>query len=840
METISATLRGCFIGVLALSLRAAAGDPLDHVLFGNGPSETAHAYADSLCQSYVGDQNQTARKLLPQTPAGTILLAYPAGIYGGWMQVKMAVDPVAQNYFTIKLSGNENPKVDGGRLILVCEGKEVGMRWGDGEEVFVDASDNPLSIGSFVYRTAILPLKLTRGKTAVTLRIRSSGRFYAYGTTWVDSTYQRRQLYPTRGVYRAYTHTNPDFALPADDIQGAMPSYTTAPGRISDTALRTQVRARCNSHILSLLSGTNALIPYANNNYNDVEYLALSYSIPWTARYHSDSIVAKVQAALDSNCVRFVNDTTLANSGWGGLYGRLGYAVHLLYPQLSPSLSDSVDFGKGKRTRRDYWAWMIFRSREYGRFSKRSITNQVLEAEMSIYCANLGLRDLDSALAFPEDSAIIYLHEGLGVSEWRGNDLPRGGYDYWLGRGYTMMTAKGTSHEPGWVSQDCYGNLGPKILDIWRINGSKDTAILGRARDLEHIMAYFRYPSVDPSGYRAILAEGVICWRNEYIPGTVIYGNPWVAADTKDPKIVGYVEQMRSDGQLSAMIESNWGFIQESKSLRLPDALDSLSKWSGSATNPTTPGQPDYAVADEENGILAVKRGDERFFIALYRRAYEINRLARAHVVSPANQRIVEFREDDVRYTKSGKFVVRDTLVQGVTAGVPPDRPCLAFGGDTLDIPLLADGTLPDQNRRIASYYGAVFGDYVIGMNTTNNASYTMTLPQGFTGGTDLVSGRTLSAPVTVGPRSTVVFYFGGSNSSVLPSVARASLWQSGDRIVGVGGSGNLRLRDARGRLLREADPAAGRVEMRLDGIRCGIYFAQWGRSVLRVVVAGS
>jgi|GEM_PF-2318428 len=741
---------GCFFGILLRASVLSAGNaPLDTLIFGNSGSEAAHGMTSSLSESYTGDLGQTARRFLPKNPVD---------YYGGSATFTIQVDPAAQNYFTVKLSGSEfRADSDNGRILLKCEGLEIGNRHGSNEEVFVEQANAPMARGAFVYRTAGLPKWLTQGKTKVTLELQSSGRFYYYGTPGAYDTFQRKLLFPTRGVYRAYTHTNPRFDLPGDDKQGSVPSYAAAAIRPPATQSMADFKTQVNNHINSLIKTTTYLKPnIPNNYYNDAEYLAVAYSIPWTTGYHNPALVAQVINSVDKNCADYNADNTKVNA-WGGAYGRFGYAVHLLWPQVQAKMSETVNLGLGPKTRAQYWAALFKASFDTGRFHRRTITNQEIECVMSIYGANQALLDINPSLGVPESEARRYLYEAVGLSEWRGDDLPAGGSAWNFGHGYYMMSSKGMSHEPGWVSQDCYGNVGPKMTQIWKMCG--DPAVLGRAVAMEKAHAYFRYPSVDQDGYKAILTEGVICWRNEFEPGKIMYGCAWTAAASKDSTLMGYQRQLWAENQFFAAFNNDLGrTLKETKSLYLPDAYDAIAAASASALNPCTPGQTDYAYADEENGVLAVKRGSEMFFIELYRRADAINYLAKAHHITPDAEREIEFYVDDVRFTPSGKFITRDALVEPASTGTPPDNPPSAYKGIQQPIPLLEDGTVANKNRAIAQFYGCAFGNYIIGMNCTKSKSFQYS-PPGFTAGVDLVSGKTLTAPITVGPNSTVVFY---------------------------------------------------------------------------------
>jgi len=68
----------------------------------------------------------------------------------------------------------------------------------------------------------------------------------------------------------------------------------------------------------------------------------------------------------------------------------------------------------------------------------------------------------------------------------------------------------------------------------------------------------------------------------------------------------------------------NLGLRPTAGMLGIPDQYDLLkSQPASTARLPMTPGQPDFAWADEEDGVLAVKHGEDIF--------YGLAILARAH-----------------------------------------------------------------------------------------------------------------------------------------------------------------------------------------------------------------
>ncbi len=188
----------------------------------------------------AGGLEQPARQLLPLEPVSWD---------GGRVSFTMKVDPVQPNYFTVKLWGSD-AGLDRGRLR--CSARES-------KSVFVTLVTSnprhplefPRNPNRFTYITTVLPKAMTAGKTSVPLEIRSLGRIWGYGETW--DKFQKNMAEPSRGVYAAYTHTDPFFAPSADEKQGepiANPTVRTSPG----PEVLDDLKARVNREVTKLLA----------------------------------------------------------------------------------------------------------------------------------------------------------------------------------------------------------------------------------------------------------------------------------------------------------------------------------------------------------------------------------------------------------------------------------------------------------------------------------------------------------------------------------------------------------------------------------------------------------
>jgi len=279
--------------------------------------------------------------------------------------------------------------------------------------------------------------------------------------------------------------------------------------------------------------------------------------------------------------------------------------------------------------------------------------------------------------------------------------------------------------------------------------------------------------------------EAVVGWRDgSHYPGDIAYAQraSWdgsalgYAAATLDPTAIGYVQQMLADNQFFGPLKDHMKqqniFRVTAGLLTVPDEYALLkSQPPESARLPMTPGQPDFVFSDEEDGVVAIKNGDEILYASLYWRArYGINHLARVHYTTPQMDRIAVVQVA-TKFTPSGLFYPRPDWVGCAFLKGEPKYPSglhSATAGERLPIAKIPDGVKfkpGDENAHAGKgdFYTLRYGDYLIGMNLTTDQTFELTPPPGVTEAHELVSQTILKldAPLKVPPRSTVVLWFG-------------------------------------------------------------------------------
>lgn len=749
-----------------------SGEILDTLILGNDASESAHHAAVDHSEVQDGGLGEKARRLLP---GGA--LAWQGGV----LTFSLKVDPEKQNYFTIRLWGDE---VNHNQLTLHLDGRQIGYRHlGDIEALDIGA-DAPAYPGRFIYRTNPLPIELTKGRQEVSLEIRSTGPISAYAGDFDD--YQKPMTEPTRGIYRVYSHTDGCFNPPADEKQGSSPEKP-GPRPSPGPEVMEGVKLRVNNQIDSLLKD-----PKRPANQMQMLFLSKAWFEPWTHAAGAPATITKIQSSLDELYRAYVKNPKLAeaepstpNPDWFGL-GPSGQVLDLLAEPLKPWLDEQVDDGRGGMVRRrEAFASMLVACREWHREHRRQYTNQTMINDLyGIYLANRGVAIVAPDKALPEKQALRYLYESIGLEPWLGSEKD-GKPTKPLGDSYFQLTKKGLTKELGFV-----GNYGEVIDWVCQIHEATrpapgkpgDERVKEQLIKIARARAPFRYPMVDEDGYRAMVQETAVGWRDVHVPGNVTYtqrptwdGSPLeVAAATMDPQLLGGVDQMFADNQFYDSIQKQ----MSDKSTRitygllgLPSCFERLQGRPFSKLRlPMSWEQPDFVFSDEEDGVVAIKNGKEILYASLYWRArYAVNFLGRIHHLTPAFDRIATVLED-VQFTPSGMEYKRpDWTNFGFGNGGPryPVAIVSAHAGEKLPIARIPDGISfkPGQENLFAGrgdFYQLRYGPYLIAMNMSADKEFETKVPdhpgkiRNLVARTPVVAGKAIK----VGPRATVVLHF--------------------------------------------------------------------------------
>lgn len=749
----------------ALQLSALGKDLL---IFGNRASEQKHKLTATWSETYTGGMGETARRMLPEEPKNW---------KGGVLHFKMKVDANKQNYFTVRCWGSES---DNTVVMLFIEGKQIGYRHLGDYDLLHRGNGNKPCPGRFYYYTLPLLLKYTRGKSEVNLELRSYGNTWDYGDTF--EKYQHKMEGHTIGFYRAYIDTVPCFVPDKKEKQGKEIITTASIRPTPGIEILHELKDKVSARIRQIMAKDSPL------GQQEIWLLADAYSVSWTPVYQQPEAIRKVRQGIDDHYKKYLDnpsiiytDASVYNGDWMTTC-LLARSIRSLWNELKDSLSAPFM----STTRNEAWSQLMLASLEYGTTHRRQYTNQSMIIDMAIYECNRALMLMNPRKALPEYETLRYLYESLSLAPWLGKVISPNEYERPLGDNYWQLTSKGLTKELGFVGY--YGEVLDWINHIYQATCVPEAPHSGDAKIKDQLLRiadaryHFRYPAVDDEGFRCFRAEAVVGWRDgNHYPGDIMYGDrgtAWdatpllTAATTLDRKAIGIAQQMLKDNQFFSLIAkklSDAGNIRNLQScLHVPDEYELIMQQPQQSCDlPMSATAPDYIFADEEDGVIAIKHGQEILYASLYWRARNaINKLAKVHYITPTMERLanvytkVEFTDSGLRYTRPdwvnlGFWGTREWY-EGVHS---------AHAGEVLPIARIPEG-IPfkpgDENAFAgrADFYLLEFGNYVIGMNSSTNKTTEIDVPSArkvlnLTNNKEIVT----SGKVKIKPQSTIVLY---------------------------------------------------------------------------------
>lgn len=408
---------------------------LDKLTFGNADSESAHRFQGEFTTAVVGALGEPARVSNPRVPAEK---------QGGDLTFTMNVDPVHQNYFTVKFWGGDS----GYTSMVHINGEQVGyLRFGDYQPLN-RGYGNPLP-ERFYYGTTMLPLESTFGKETVEITIKSLDVWGVMNG-------------PSRGYYNAYTHTDAWLDV-AGETQGAKPdpADALAPG-LTDTEEQALVDGYAQSQIDMFNRFSNAIDASPNAKLSIVRYVdelrfyanALHYDwSPANTPQLKKAALERIFKVIDNHVKDYYGNTRLVTRGghqgdWGGYYGALGEALYIVEKLINDdsiygkaayeafldqpfatgitagefSLA-GVDWEGGELTRREAWERTLKANFDFARSRLSYIYNQVLYTYEGAWEAHEGLRMVGSSFYEGKERSRRILLESLGGAPFLGEEV---------------------------------------------------------------------------------------------------------------------------------------------------------------------------------------------------------------------------------------------------------------------------------------------------------------------------------------------------------------------------------------------------------------------------------
>ena len=753
------------------SLDAGRAEPVDTLIFGDEASEKAHSltFATQASEVTDGGLGEKAR-----------WLAAPEA--GGWqgaaMEFDLAVDPQKPNYLTVKLWGGE---VNRNLLILSCDGKQIGYRHLGDVEILDLGAEAPQWPGRFCYRTLPLPTATTSGKTRLRCEIRATGPIGSYGATFEQ--YQRPMRERSRSIYRLSSHTEPCFTPDPEEKQGTAP-LSAGPVSTPGAEVMEAVKKRCSAECERNLRRKEL-------DQLQLWFMTRAWRVKWTPAFQNPKVPELTVAAVDALWRKFranrdfaKADPVVYNSDWFGM-ALAAESVWLVHEALGPKLDESIAEASGNGVRRrDAWADLFTTSREWLRTHRRSYTNQTMIVDLNIQRLNRCLGKIAPDRALPTAVTIRYLREAVGLDPWLGPETPDGPARP-LGERYFQLTKKGLTRELGYVGT--YGEVQDWVTQIYDATRPQpgeagDPDIAAQLAKIVSARAIFRHPAVDADGHPLMRLETAVGWRDVHFPGPPSYGQRasfdagmfGVTAALKREPFIGWSQQALNDGQFFPAVAHQL----EDRGLRVTTGLlDTPDEYNWLKTQPSTnqhlpmtAGMPDFAWADEENGVVALKNGDDIFYASLYWRArHGVNRLAKVHWLAPQFSREAVVRTT-VQFEPGGTVYRRPKDWTNAAFGNGlfryPGRPESAHGGEELPIAKIPEGIpfKPGQENAFAGrcdLYELRYGPWWIAMNASEGKTLTIKVPSDLPrDARDLVQGnsRPKGENLTLLPGSTVIF----------------------------------------------------------------------------------
>lgn len=753
--------------VLGLLASVGRGSPLqsdsalDSIQFGDAQSEDSHRLDGKHSEVIEGALGLPARRVLARSAEHW---------RGGRMTFRMKVDPKKLNYVTAKFWGSDYSE-DPNRLFLFVEGKQIGQRHLGEIDPLDIRETKPRFAKRFYYKTLPLPLNLTKGKETIECGIELHGRIWGYGSTF--ELYQRVVENPSRGIYRCYSHTNPCFVPSSDEVQGEKPEAKTRsdPGE----EVIAEAKDRVNRAIKKNMSSKKPI------GVSAIRFLSNACFEKWTDAYHNKEVLEKIVQGIDHRYLAFKEDPSILEP-WEGA-GTSAEAIRILAKPLRFYIDKPVE---GKQiARRDAWSEMFAASRDWHVKKRRAYTNQSMIVDLGIYRCNRAVKYLTPKDAWPESKAIKLLYEASGIEPWAGSWDERGRPEYPLGKNFLQLTEQGLTRELGYVG--AYGEIvGDFVRAMYEssrptVDEPGDPKLKAQAVKIVQARAAFRYPAVDEEGYTCARLEATVGWRDWKYPGKVMYGQmPTVsggpvdiAASTEDPVLTGYGQQMLADHQFFA----GWKYIMSLRNaetletmMRLPRVYEWLKNQSP-VEHRLPMSNENYVFADSENGVVAIKNGDDVLYASLYWRArYGINQLSRVHYMTPTIERdATVFTE--VRFNDSGQVhTIRDWTNMGFSGKFEKEYKKegleLATAGlkqPICKVPSTQKDFKPGKENIYAGkadLYLLPYGPYFIAMNCHKSRSFSFDVPDEYLKSRDLVSGKSVSkSKLKVSSGETVVLY---------------------------------------------------------------------------------
>ncbi|MEF8787757.1 MAG: hypothetical protein V5A84_01685 [Planctomycetota bacterium] len=475
---------------------------LDRIVFGNRPSEQKHHFAPETSRLARGLHDTVMReitRLAPQTDA-----SYEWTI--GSMSFTMEVDPGERNYLTLKLQ-QDNGNLGRDPLVILYDDEQIGYL--NGREGWTTPGgfySGNATTGDWVYVTSVLPRSVTAGKETVELRLATydphASPMSGYtGTEWP--------------VYRAYTHTDALFALPADEESTFNRDIGTPWGEDESGDLETAL-ATLKTNVEKTVQKAQRqerLKPRA------VDHLARASNRDWIESLDMDAVFETVKNSIDHHVVRQARSdggpSETFGRGWSP-HGHLARAFEILAPEFKErgALKESIPGHPEDISRRETYADFWVAGYKWRDNDRRGITNQVMITTHAL----INMADALNVLApdrAPSDAKVeAWINQMIGVAPLA--KLPGEGQGY-EAETWHILSEAGLNREPRYASGH---GLSPSLRLATLAEDTGLDRVRERLEDHIEAMGWFRWRGkFDGSHRRTVIQNGWLAARGAGWPG---------------------------------------------------------------------------------------------------------------------------------------------------------------------------------------------------------------------------------------------------------------------------------------------------------------------------------
>jgi hypothetical protein len=499
-----------------------------------------------------------------------------------------------------------------------------------------------------------------------------------------------------------------------------------------------------------------------------LEAMGKIYNTRWSGHFHDESIPARMRDAIDTHVQRQAaqggDPGKMFYRGWGS-HGRVAHAysqMHAVFEKngwLDELLEMETPEGRVTKTRRQAYADFFYDAFVWRHSDRRHYTNQVLYTSHTLYRLQKALRLLGDPRAMTEIQALEFVHEAMGLRPLRSNEFSieaEAANFPWYN-----ITVKGLTRELGYV--DAYGELVGSMLPV--VEETRCPLVKAQASKALAARAVVRTPDHDAEGYRILRGIGFMSWRKPTYPFRICYSGINEAAVLGDPVALRLAQLELEHGRpylLPSKPEQgpHWDpsvTIKEYENyLKIRDLPPSPYRL------PMEPGQPDMVWSDEENGVFAFRHGDRRcygsFFMPQEPAGRAVGDLAVIQFTLPDREWLVDLVAEN-QSPDSGLSLTVETAEGYRTFPQTPPPPGMAHWQE------LPPNAI-DRRAGLAYFYQIRFGDYLIGMNTTQKGTYresvySLKIPPGVNRVVDVATGSGIDPfkPLEIGPGTTRILF---------------------------------------------------------------------------------